>query len=53
MGPVFFSLIMIQGFFAGLMIGKFSEGTLKTGLLHSLIMMVFAALLVTTLKGGI
>ena len=53
MGPVFFTLIMIQGFFAGIMIGKFSEGTLKTGLLHSLIMMVSAALIVTTLKGGI
>tara|TARA_Y100000310_G_scaffold269523_1_gene282753 strand:+ start:7203 stop:8057 length:855 start_codon:yes stop_codon:yes gene_type:complete len=53
MGPVFFTLIMIQGFFAGIMIGKFSEGTLKTGLLHSLVMMVSAALIITTLKGGI
>ncbi len=53
MGPVFFSLIMVQGFFAGIMIGKFSEGTLKTGLLHSLIMMVSAALIITTAKGGI
>ena len=53
LGPVFFALIMIQGFFAGIMIGKFSEGTLKTGLLHSLIMMVSAALIITTLTGGI
>ncbi len=53
LGPVFFTLIMVQGFFAGIMIGKFSEGTLKTGLLHSLIMMVSAALIITTLKGGI
>jgi len=53
MGPIFFVLIMIQGFFAGIMIGKFSEGTIKNGLLHSLVMMVLAALIVTTLKGGI
>ncbi len=53
MGPIFFTLILIQGFFAGIMIGKFSEGTIKNGLLHSLIMMVSAALIITTLKGGI
>jgi hypothetical protein len=50
---VFFSLIMIQGFFAGIMIGKFSEGTIKQGLIHSLILMVSAALIITTAKGGI
>ena len=49
----FFSLIMIQGFFAGIMIGKFSEGSLKKGLLHSVVMMTLAALIVTTAKGGI
>ncbi|MDP3917192.1 MAG: type II secretion system F family protein [Nanoarchaeota archaeon] len=53
MSPVFFSLIMIQGFFTGIMIGKFSEGTIKTGLLHSLIMIISAALLITSIKGGI
>lgn len=47
----FFSLIMIQGFFAGIMIGKFSEGTLRNGLLHSLILMTTSALIVTTIKG--
>lgn len=50
---VFFGLIMIQGFFAGIMIGKFSEGTLKQGLLHSLILMTSAALIITTAKGGL
>ena len=50
---IFFALIMIQGFFAGIMIGKFSEGTLKQGLLHSLILMTTAALIITTAKGGI
>ena len=42
-----------QGFFAGIMVGKFSEGSLKQGLLHSLILMTTAALIITTAKGGI
>jgi len=50
---IFFALIMIQGFFAGIMIGKFSEGTLKQGLIHSLILMTASALIITTAKGGI
>jgi flagellar protein FlaJ len=49
----FFGLIMVQGFFAGIMIGKFSEGTFRNGLFHSLILMVTAALIITTVKGGI
>jgi archaeal flagellar protein FlaJ len=50
---VFFSLVMIQALFAGIIIGKFSEGTFKQGLLHSLILMVLASLIVTTVKGSI
>ncbi len=50
---VFFSMIMIQGFFAGIMIGKFSEGSIKNGLVHSLILMITSALLITTIKGTI
>lgn len=50
---LFFSLIMIQAFFAGVMVGKFSEGSIKQGLLHSLILMTISALIVTTVKGGI
>lgn len=53
LGRVFFSLLMIQGFFAGIMIGKFSEGTLKQGLMHSLVLMTLAALIITLAKGGI
>ena len=49
----FFGLLMIQGFFAGIMIGKLSEGTLKQGLIHSFILMTLAALIITTIKGGI
>jgi flagellar protein FlaJ len=50
---LFFALIMIQALFAGIMVGKFSEGTVKQGLLHSLILMTVSALIVTTVKGGI
>ena len=50
---VFFSMIMIQGFFAGIMVGKFSEGSLKNGLIHSLILMITSALIITTIKGTI
>ena len=53
LSTTFFFLIMIQGFFAGIMIGKFSEGTLKNGLLHSLILMTVAALIITAVKGTI
>ena len=49
----FFSLVLIQGFFAGIMIGKFSEGTIKRGLIHSLILMTTGALIITLVKGTI
>jgi flagellar protein FlaJ len=49
----FFGLIMIQGFFAGMMVGKFSEGSIKQGLLHSLILMTTAAFIITVVKGTI
>jgi len=50
---IFFSLTLIQGFFAGIMIGKFSEGTIKQGLIHSAILIISAALIITTIRGGI
>ena len=50
---IFFGLLMVQGLFAGIMIGKFSEGTIKQGLMHSLALTTIAALIVTTVKGGI
>ena len=53
LNPTFFGLIMIQGLFAGIMIGKFSEGTVKQGILHSLVLMTVAALMITTVKGSI
>ncbi len=50
---IFFGLVLVQGFFAGIMIGKFSEGTLKNGLIHSLALITIATLIITTIKGGL
>lgn len=38
---IFRALIIIQGFFAGLAIGKMAEGTLVAGVKHSLVLVVF------------
>ena len=50
-GSVFIGLVLIQGFFAGLMIGKFSEGDLKSGIKHSILMMVLGYIIITTATG--
>ncbi len=50
---IFFMLVLIQGFFAGIMIGKFTENSIKKGIIHSLVLVIVAALIVTTVKGGI
>lgn len=44
--PLFF-MLLVQSFFAGLVIGKISEGTLKAGVRHSFILLT-ATLLITT-----
>lgn len=44
---IFLALILIQGFFAGLMIGKFSTGQLRDGILHSLVLMFISSLIIT------
>src|SRR3989338_987872 len=46
----FLWLLVIQGFFTGLVIGKISEGSIRIGLKHSFILMVFAILVNTGLK---
>ncbi|MBT4334287.1 type II secretion system F family protein [archaeon] len=48
---IFTGLILIQGFFAGLMLGKFSEGELKHGIKHSLLMMLGGYLIFATAVG--
>lgn len=48
---LFVAMILIQGLFAGLMIGKFAEGQLKEGLKHSLILAVLGYLIFTLATG--
>lgn len=45
LGRSFLYLLLFQGFFAGLTIGKLSEGTLKSGVKHSFILMTVAFLI--------
>jgi flagellar protein FlaJ len=50
---IFLMLSIIQGFFSGIVIGKLSEGDLKTGLKHSLILMTLAFFVITLAQGSI
>ena len=50
-GPIFTATIIVQGLFAGLMIGKFSDGDFISGLKHSIIMIVSGYLISSTLSG--
>ncbi len=43
-------LLIVQGFFAGLVIGKLSEGSIKAGLKHSFVLVVLATLINTGAK---
>jgi len=47
LGAMFLVLIIVQGFFAGLVIGKLSEGTVKAGVKHSIILTAIAYLITT------
>ncbi|MBI2670868.1 type II secretion system F family protein [Candidatus Woesearchaeota archaeon] len=49
---IFLGLILIQGFFAGIMIGKFAEGNAKMGLRHSAVLVVVSYLVITFFRGG-
>ena len=42
LGTLFIILILVQGFFAGLVIGKLSEGNIKAGIKHTLIIVALA-----------
>src|SRR3989344_981458 len=48
---IFIWLVVIQGFFTGIMIGKFAEGELKMGLKHSLILIVVGYIIISTFTG--
>jgi flagellar protein FlaJ len=43
----FLYLLLVQGFFSGLAIGKLSEGNIKAGIRHSFILMLLAFLIAT------
>ena len=43
----FLNLLLIQGFFIGLVIGKLAEGSVKNGIKHSFILMLSAFLIAT------
>lgn len=45
-----FVMILIQSFFAGLVIGKISEGSLKDGIKHSFILVAITLLITTGVK---
>ena len=47
---VFLALIIVQGLFAGLVIGKLSEGKIMAGVKHSLIMTALSYLITTGVK---
>jgi flagellar protein FlaJ len=45
LGTLFIVLILVQGFFAGLVIGKLSEGSIKAGIKHTIIITALAYLI--------
>jgi flagellar protein FlaJ len=47
---VFMMLSLIQGFFAGVIIGKMAEGDITSGLKHSIILMTIAFLVMSLVK---
>ena len=50
---VFMMLTLIQGFFAGIIIGKLAEGDITAGLKHSLILMTVAFFIMALFKPGL
>ncbi len=49
---IFIMLTLIQGFFAGVIIGKLSEGDIISGLKHSLILMTVSFFIMTIFRPG-
>ena len=47
MAQSFLYLLLVQGFFAGIVIGKISEGSMRSGLKHSFILVALALLIST------
>ncbi len=51
LSKIFLWLIVIQGMFAGLMVGKFTEGELKAGVKHAIFLMVAGYIIISTAMG--
>jgi len=52
MRGIFLMLTLIQGFFAGVIIGKLAEGDMSSGLKHSLILMTIAFFVMSFFRPG-
>jgi len=50
LGRLFLGMIIVQGFFCGLVIGKLSEGNVKAGIKHSVIITSMAYLITTGMQ---
>lgn len=50
MDNILFALILIESFFTGLVIGKLSEGSFKSGLRHSAILVILGYLIITGVR---
>jgi len=50
-GSIFTLTIIIQGLFAGLLLGKFAEGDYRSGIKHSLAMIIIGYLITSTVTG--
>lgn len=51
MNGIFLMITLIQGFFAGIVIGKLSEGNIKYGFKHSFILMVLGFMIMSLAQG--
>ncbi len=51
LGPIFILTIVVQGLFAGLMLGKFADDSYTSGIKHAIIMVIGGYLLMVTISG--
>jgi len=50
-GALFIATVVVQGIFAGLMLGKFSDGDFRSGVKHSLVMCLSGYFIVSMVSG--
>jgi hypothetical protein len=51
MNGIFMMIVVVQGFFAGVVVGKLSIGNLRSGLKHSLILITLAVIIMSIAQG--